>query len=73
MPEKIVAIAGGTGFIGRAIARRLAGMPDTRVRAMSRSPERARQRLNLPNLDGSAPRSPSRPHCRTLFRERRPR
>ncbi len=51
MPEKIVAIAGGSGFIGRAIARRLAGMPDTRVRAMSRSPERARQRLNLPNLE----------------------
>ncbi len=50
MPEKIVAIAGGSGFIGRAIARRLAAMPDIRVRAMSRSPERARERLNLPNL-----------------------
>src|SRR5271166_4003373 len=51
MPDKIVAIAGGSGFIGRAIARRLAGMPDIHVHAMSRSPERARQRLDLPNLE----------------------
>ena len=51
MAEKIVAIAGGSGFIGRAIARRLAAMPDIRVRAMSRSPERARQRLDLPDLE----------------------
>jgi uncharacterized protein YbjT (DUF2867 family) len=51
MPEKIVAIAGGSGFIGRAIGRRLAATLDIRVRAMSRSPERARQRLDLPNLE----------------------
>src|SRR5271170_1993313 len=51
MSEKVVAIAGGSGFIGRAIARRLAAMPDIRVRGMTRSPERARQRLNLPNLE----------------------
>ncbi len=47
----IVAVAGGSGFIGRAIARRLAAMPEIRVRGMSRSPERARQRLDLPNLE----------------------
>ena len=51
MSEKIVAIAGASGFIGRAIARRLAAMPDIRVRGMTRSPERARQRLALPNLE----------------------
>jgi uncharacterized protein YbjT (DUF2867 family) len=51
MSEKIVAIAGGSGFIGRAIARRLAGIPEVRVRGISRSPERARQRLDLPNLE----------------------
>jgi NADH dehydrogenase len=51
MSEKTVAIAGGSGFIGRAIARRLAAIPEIRVRGMSRSPERARQRLNLPNLE----------------------
>jgi len=51
MSEKVVAIAGGSGFIGRAIARRLAGIPEIRLRGMSRSPERARQRLDLPNLE----------------------
>ncbi len=51
MSEKVVAIAGGSGFIGRAIARRLAGIPELRVRGMSRSPARARQRLDLPNLE----------------------
>ena len=51
MSEKTVAIAGGSGFIGRAIARRLAAIPEMRVRGMTRSPERARQRLNLPNLE----------------------
>ena len=51
MPEKVVAIAGGSGFIGRVIVRRLAAMPDIRVRGMSRWPERARQRLDLPNLE----------------------
>jgi uncharacterized protein YbjT (DUF2867 family) len=51
MSEKIIAIAGGSGFIGRAIARRLSAMPDIRVRGMTRAPERARQRLDLPNLE----------------------
>lgn len=46
-----VAVAGASGFIGRAIARRLASIPDTRVRGISRSPERARIRLDLPNLE----------------------
>ena len=47
----IVAVAGASGFIGRAIVRRLARMHETRVRGMSRSPERARRRLDLPNLE----------------------
>jgi len=47
----IVAVAGASGFIGRAIARRLAALPEAHVRGMSRSPERARQRLDLPNLE----------------------
>jgi uncharacterized protein YbjT (DUF2867 family) len=51
MSEKIIAIAGGSGFIGRAIARRLTAMPGIRVRGMTRAPERARQRLDLPNLE----------------------
>jgi uncharacterized protein YbjT (DUF2867 family) len=51
MDQKTVAIAGGSGFIGRAIARRLSRIPDLRVRVMSRSPERAKQRLAAPNLE----------------------
>ena len=47
----IVAVAGASGFIGRAIVRRLAAMPDMRIRGMSRAPERARAKLNLPNLE----------------------
>ena len=47
----IVAVAGASGFIGRAIVRSLAKLPEVRVRGMSRSPERARQRLDLPNLE----------------------
>ncbi|MGD0075891.1 MAG: NAD-dependent epimerase/dehydratase family protein [Candidatus Binataceae bacterium] len=42
---KVVAIAGGSGFIGGAIARRLAGIPAIRARLLSRNPERARERL----------------------------
>jgi uncharacterized protein YbjT (DUF2867 family) len=45
MDEKIVAIAGGSGFIGRSIARRLAVMPQLRVRVLSRNPDRARSKL----------------------------
>src|SRR5579863_1789808 len=47
----IVAVAGASGFIGRAIVRRLATMPEIRIRGMSRAPERARQRLDIPNLE----------------------
>jgi uncharacterized protein YbjT (DUF2867 family) len=45
MEEKIVAIAGGSGFIGRAIVRRLAGMPTVKLRVLSRNPEKARAQL----------------------------
>jgi uncharacterized protein YbjT (DUF2867 family) len=45
MDDRIVALAGGSGFIGRAIARRLAAIPQLRVRVLSRNPERARARL----------------------------
>ena len=38
MEETLVAVAGGSGFIGRAIIRRLAAMPGFRVRALSRDP-----------------------------------
>jgi NADH dehydrogenase len=51
MPDKTIAIAGGSGFIGRAIARRLTTMPGFRLRALSRSPGRAKERLDLPNLE----------------------
>src|SRR5271169_5640585 len=43
--KKIVAIAGGSGFVGGAIARRLAALPGIRARVMSRDPEQARRRL----------------------------
>lgn len=45
MDRRIVAIAGGTGFIGGAIARRLAAIAGLRVRVLSRRPENARQRF----------------------------
>ncbi len=45
MDDRIVAIAGGSGFIGRTIARRLAAIAQLRVRVLSRNPERARTRL----------------------------
>ncbi len=51
MAEKVVAIAGASGFIGRAIARRLAKMPELRVRALSRSPGRAQERLPLAGIE----------------------
>jgi uncharacterized protein YbjT (DUF2867 family) len=47
----IVAVAGASGLIGRAIVRRLATIPGIRIRGMSRAPERARQRLELANLE----------------------
>jgi uncharacterized protein YbjT (DUF2867 family) len=45
METKIVAVAGGSGFIGRAIVRRLAAMPHISVRVLSRDPDRARAKL----------------------------
>jgi uncharacterized protein YbjT (DUF2867 family) len=50
MDAKIVALAGGSGFIGRAIARRLiAG--GIHVRVLTRNPESARARLKLPGVE----------------------
>ncbi|HVA81905.1 MAG TPA: NAD(P)H-binding protein [Candidatus Binataceae bacterium] len=45
MKEKTVAIAGGSGFIGRAIVRRLAAISAIKLRVLSRNPERARTQL----------------------------
>jgi len=47
----IVAVAGASGFIGRAIVRRLATLPNVQVRGMTRVPESARRKLNLSNLE----------------------
>lgn len=51
MEERTVAVAGGSGFIGRAIVRRLAAIENLHVRVLSRSPERARQKLSLPRVE----------------------
>ena len=51
MEHRLVAIAGGSGFIGRAIARRLSSLPGTRVRILSRSPDKARTRITIPNTE----------------------
>jgi uncharacterized protein YbjT (DUF2867 family) len=42
---RLVAVAGGSGFIGRAIVRRLAELPAISVRVMTRDPQKARVRL----------------------------
>ena len=42
---KIVAVAGGSGFIGRAIVRRLALTPGIAVRVLTRDADRARARI----------------------------
>jgi uncharacterized protein YbjT (DUF2867 family) len=51
MPAKTVAIAGGSGFIGRAIARRLAAIGEIGVRVLTRNPDTARARLELPGVE----------------------
>lgn len=43
--DRIIAIAGGSGFIGRAIVRRLAAIPGLCVRVLTRDPEKARARV----------------------------
>jgi uncharacterized protein YbjT (DUF2867 family) len=48
---KTVAIAGGSGFIGRAIVRRLLSDSATRVRLMSRDPDAARRRFSADSLE----------------------
>src|ERR1700747_1710331 len=52
MAAKTVAIAGGSGFIGRAIARRLAAIGEIKVRGLSRNPEAARAIVDAVQFDG---------------------
>jgi uncharacterized protein YbjT (DUF2867 family) len=49
--NRIIAIAGGSGFIGRAIARRIAAIPSTALRILTRNPAAARAKLNLKNCE----------------------
>jgi uncharacterized protein YbjT (DUF2867 family) len=51
MDGRIVAIAGGSGFIGRAIARRIAAIPSTTVRVLTRNPAAQRAKLKIKNCD----------------------
>ena len=51
MDAKTVALAGGSGFIGRAIARRLVAGGSIKVRVLTRNLEKARARLDLPGID----------------------
>jgi uncharacterized protein YbjT (DUF2867 family) len=51
MDNRIVAIAGGSGFIGRAIARRIAAIPSTTVRVLTRNPAATRAKLKIKNCD----------------------
>ncbi len=51
MDAKAVALAGGSGFIGRAIARRILASGETTVRVLTRNPEEARAHLDLPRVE----------------------
>ncbi len=51
MGAKTVALAGGSGFIGRAIARRLLASGEIRVRVLTRDPEAARARLDFARVE----------------------
>jgi NADH dehydrogenase len=48
MDDRTVAVAGGSGFIGRAIVGRFAQIPATRVRLLTRDPERTRRKFDAP-------------------------
>lgn len=48
---KTVALAGGSGFIGRAIARRLLASGEIKVRVLSRNPEKARARRDFAGVE----------------------
>lgn len=51
MEERTVAVAGGSGFIGRAIIRRLATIKGLHVRGLSRSPEHTQRKISLPGVE----------------------
>ncbi|MGA9723872.1 MAG: NAD(P)H-binding protein [Candidatus Binatus sp.] len=51
MDAKTVALAGGSGFIGRAIARRMLASGAIKVRVLSRNPEKARARRDLAGVE----------------------
>src|SRR5258708_525433 len=51
MDAKTVALAGGSGFIGRAIARRLVASGKATVRVLTRDPESARAKLEKPGVE----------------------
>ncbi len=51
MDGKIVALAGGSGFIGRAIARRLVAVGGIKVHVLTRNPVKARAQLDLAGVE----------------------
>src|SRR5271156_6114744 len=51
MDAKIVALAGGSGFIGRAIARRLLAGAGIKGRGLTRNPGKARTQLDIPGVE----------------------
>ena len=51
MDAKTVALAGGSGFIGRAIARRLLAGGGIKVRVLTRNPDKARAQLDIPGIE----------------------
>jgi uncharacterized protein YbjT (DUF2867 family) len=51
MDVKTVALAGGSGFIGRAIALRILASGGIKVRVLSRNPEKARARRDLAGVE----------------------
>ena len=51
MDAKTVVLAGGSGFIGRAIARRLLAAGGIKVRVLTRNPEKARAASDLPGVE----------------------